>query len=112
MHHQDWTPIVLRNKSNTVSNKNATTEVQKKQQHDSKPKDIDGAQQLVTNDLKQKIILARTSLNLKQDQLAKAINVLPKNIQLCDSGKLSLKEAKQIAIKIEQKYKVHILKRN
>jgi ribosome-binding protein aMBF1 (putative translation factor) len=108
---QDWTTVVLRKNSKDIAKKNAVTVVEKRQSGTSIPKDVDSAQPLVTNDLKQKIIQTRTSLKLKQDQFAKEINELPKNIQLCECGKLTLKEAKQIAIKIERKFKVKLLER-
>jgi len=109
---QDWNTVILRNKSKEISKANSITEVQKRTSENKGPKDVETLQPMITNDLKQKLITLRTSLKLKQDQLAKAINESIKNIQLLECGKLTLKESKQIAIKMERKYNVKILGNN
>jgi hypothetical protein len=103
---QDWNTVILRKNSKEIAKNNQVTEVQKKQSGNNVPKVI-----IVSHELKQKIITTRTTLKVKQDQFAKSINEPFKNIQLVECGKLSLKEAKQIAIKIERKYNVKILER-
>jgi ribosome-binding protein aMBF1 (putative translation factor) len=108
---QDWNTVILRKNSKEIAKNNQVTEVQKKQSGNNVPKDIETPVIMVSHELKQKIITIRTTLKLKQDQLAKSINEPFKNIQLVECGKLSLKEAKQIAIKIERKYNVKILER-
>ena len=106
---QDWTTVVLRNKSAEIKKRNAVTEVQKKYSGNQLPKNIEQPQPLVTTELKQKCINTRTALKLTREKLACGINVKLQDINLLENGKITLKEAKQIAIKIERKYRVKIL---
>ena len=111
---QEWTTVILKNNSKSIQNKNAITEVQKRSVGNQGPKEsnLETPQQMITTDLKQKIINARVALKLNQEKLATAINVKPQDIKILESGKMSLKDAKQIAIKIERKYRVRILENN
>ena len=107
---QDWTTIVLKNKYNTIKKRNAT-EVQKRQDGNRGPSEtkLEEPQVMITTDLKQKIINARTALKLNQEKLATGINAKLQEIKLLESGKMTLKEAKQIALRIERKYHIKLL---
>lgn len=111
---QDWTTVVLRNNSKDIKNRNAITEVHKRQSGNQAPSEekLEAPQQMITHDLKQKIINTRVALKLNQDKLATSINVKPQEIKVLESGKITLKEAKQIALKIERKHRVKILENN
>ena len=110
---QDWNTVVLRNKE--IKNRNTITEVQKRHVGKQIPKEenLETPQQMITHDQKQKIISTRLALKLNQEKLATSINVKPQEIKTLEIGKLTtLKEAKQIAIKIERKFRVKILENN
>ena len=96
---QDWTTVVLKNNRKSIQNRNAITEVQKRSNGNQGPKEsnIEAPQQMVTTNLKQKIINTRGALKLNQEKLATAINVKPQELKLLESGKMSHKDAKQIA---------------
>lgn len=108
---QDWNTVILRNKNAEKKGKNGITEVHKRNVGDQKPSDekLEIPQEMITTDLKQKIIQTRIALKLTQDKLATSINIKPTDIKLLESGKCTLKDAKQICIKIERKYRVKIL---
>tara|TARA_B110000977_G_scaffold74809_1_gene101067 strand:+ start:727 stop:1095 length:369 start_codon:yes stop_codon:yes gene_type:complete len=102
---QNWTTVILRKNSKESAKNNAITEVQQRKSGDAAPRDIEKAQPLITPELKQKIITIRTTiLKMNQEQLANSICEPIKNIRLCENGKLTLKESKQIAIKVERKF--------
>ena len=109
---QDWTTVILKN--NSIKKRNVITEVQKRDTKERGPNEdkLEEPQQMITTDLKQKIINARIALKFNQDKFATSINVKPQEIKLLESGKITLKEAKQIAIKIERKHRVKILDNN
>jgi len=108
---QDWNTVILKNNSKDLKKRNAITEIQKRIQGDQAPKDskLEEPQEMVTTNLKQKIINSRVALKLNQEKLSTAINVKPQEIKLLESGKITMKEAKQIAMKIEHKFRVKIL---
>lgn len=109
---QDWSTVILKNKSAEIKKRNVITEVQKRNTGNSLPKDVEAPQPVVTSDLRQKIINARVALKLNQDKLATSINVKPQDVKMLESGKMTMKDAKQIALKIERKYRVRILENN
>jgi ribosome-binding protein aMBF1 (putative translation factor) len=65
--------------------------------------------QNITNSLKNAIISVRTAKGFNQEQLAMHIQQHPKDIKMLEAGKISMKQAKQIALKIEKVFKVKIL---
>ena len=115
MNHQDWKEIVL-HKRNPKNNEHTKTV---KHYTPNKVKDIDITEgntiKYVSNDLKKKIENVRLSLrnqqdrSISRDEFARNLNVSSKIIQLLETGKLTEKEAKQIALKIEKIYKIKIL---
>ena len=108
---QDWTTVVLKNNSKNMQTRNAITEVQKRHVGNQAPKEekLEEPQQMITHVLKQQLINTRVALKLNQEKMATAINVKPQEIKSLESGKITLKEAKQIALKIERKFRVKIL---
>ena len=116
MNHQDWKPVVLRNPS--IAKKNVPKEVVKRVQHHSlKEVDVDENRvKMVSPQLKR--AFEQTRLNSRDpqtercythDRLAKLIHGDPKIIKQLESGKLSEREAKQVALKVERVLKVKIL---
>ena len=116
MSHQDWKEVIIRN-PNLKSNKQT---VKVKRTHHNDVREVDIAEgktiQYISTDLKNKITTARLNLinpqterSLSRDDFAKKINIPSKTIQLIETGKITEKEAKQIALKIERVYKVKIL---
>ena len=87
------------------------TEVVKRPQHTS-ARDVDAESnpvQRVENSLRSTLLQFRTNKKLGQEQLAKAINQPVKDVKMLEAGKVSQKEAKQIALKIERVFKVKLL---
>ncbi len=116
MDHQDWKPVVLRNP--TAVKKNLPKETVKRVQHTG-VKDVDMDEnriKMVSPQLKRAFEQARLNSRDPQtgrcythDRLAKLINGDPKTIRLMETGKLSEKEAKRVAIKVERALKIKIL---
>ena len=116
MNHQDWREVVLY-KPNSKNIKQ--TDTVKRTQY-NKVKEVDIAEgktiKYVNNNLKKKIETTRLNLRnqqtdkaLSRDDFAKSLNIPSKNITLLETGKISEKDAKQIALKIERIYKIKIL---
>ena len=116
MNHQDWKEVVI-HKPN--SKKNQQTEKVKRTQHNN-IREVDIAEgktiQYISSELKKKIFSVRintisqqTDKPLSRDEFAKKLNIPSKTIQLIETGKITEKEAKQIALKIERIYKIKIL---
>ena len=115
---QDWSTVVLRKSSKELQKKNATTETHLRSKTENLPKPkltADGEivlDQKVSPQLKKLIIQCRTSQQKPQNTqsgFANSINVPCDQINKLENGTLSHKEAKQIALKIERRYKVKIL---
>mgnify|MGYP000521853183 CR=1 FL=1 len=116
MDHQDWKPVVLRNP--TAVKKNLPKETVKRVQHTG-VKDVDMDEnriKMVSPQLKRAFEQARLNSRDPQtgrcythDRLAKLINGDPKVIKQLETGKLSEKEAKQVALKVERALKIKIL---
>lgn len=118
---QDWKEVVLHNPNANKDKKNVITETVKKSTcNKAKEVDIDGKHiVMVSSDLRKKFEQARkncidpqTQKCYTHDTLAKRLSENVKNIKLLESGKLSEKEAKQIALKFERILKVSILAKN
>lgn len=116
MSHQDWTPVVLRNPS--IAKKNVPKKVIKRVQHHGvKEVDMDENRvKMVSPQLKRAFEQARLNSRDPQtgrcythDRLAKLIHGDPKVIKELETGKLSEKEAKQVALKVERALKIKIL---
>ena len=116
MSHQDWKEVVIYKPN---SKKTKQTETVKRTQHNN-VKEVDIAEgktiQFVSTDLKKKLENVRLSIHnpeteksITRDEFAKKINVQSKSIQLLETGKLTEKEAKQIALKAERVFKIKIL---
>ena len=116
MNHQDWKEVVL-HKPNSKK-KQQTEKV--KRTHNINVREVDIAEgktiQYISNALKNKMTSARnntihpqTERPISRDEFARKLNVPVKNIQLIETGKITEKEAKQIALKIERIYKIKIL---
>lgn len=103
MSHQDFTPVIIRGKS-VPATKQQKEIVQRPVNHTSKKlDDIDGPPQveMVTPRFKQDFINARTAAKKTQDQLAREAKNLKdgvKAIKALEAGKLTMKEAVQVAI--------------
>lgn len=119
MHYQDFTVVNVGNKDIAKSNTRARmhTEIVKRSIKTG-ARDVDRESnplQLVTGELRTKIIQARTLYNsgakigLTREELAKKISQPTHDIKLLETGKLQLKDAKQIAIRIERALNVKIL---
>tara|TARA_B100001996_G_C18601689_1_gene570080 strand:- start:337 stop:678 length:342 start_codon:yes stop_codon:yes gene_type:complete len=109
-HYLDPTTVILGRHRNPSTQK--VTQVQSRKTFYQKDKVEDGCDiKYVTSDLKSKFIQARCALQPKQNrqQLASSLSVPVKDIQLIEEGKLTLKEAKQLCIKFERKYKIKLL---
>ena len=116
MDHQDWNPVVLRNP--TAIKRNLPRETVKRINHVG-VKDVDMDEnrvKLVSPQLKWAFEQARLNSRDPQtgrcythDQLAKLINRDPKVIKQLETGKLSEKDSKQVALKVERVLKVKIL---
>ena len=116
MSHQDWTPVVLRNPS--IAKKNVPKETVKRVQHHSvKEVDMDENRvKMVSPQLKRAFEQARLNSRDPQtgrcythDRLAKLIHGDSRVIKQLETGKLSEKEAKQVALKAERALKIKIL---
>ena len=119
MSHQDFRIIDVGNRD--VARQNAKSRIQTElvKRH-SKPgvRDVDPESnplRLVTGALRTKIIQARTLYNggskigLTREELAKKISHPVQHIKQLEAGKMTLREAKQLAIHIERALKVKIL---
>jgi ribosome-binding protein aMBF1 (putative translation factor) len=122
MDGQDWKEVVLR-KQNAASHKRINVVTQTIKKNDNIPMkdvDIDGKQIImVSQELRKKFETARkscidpqTTKFYTRDGLAKRLSVNAKHINELESGKLSEKEAKQIALKFERILKVSLLAKN
>lgn len=108
---QDWTPVTIHGKSKNVINNNkeicsGTKETLKKDTNSQNklPKKIESEDYnvvLVTSKFKQDFINARVAAKKTQDQLAKQAKNLKggvKVIKELEAGKLTMKEAIQVAM--------------
>ena len=68
--------------------------------------------QKITNSLKNDIVSVRTAKGFNQEQLARHIQQPVKDIKNLEAGKIPMKQATQIALKIERVFKVKILTYN
>lgn len=113
---QDWNTVVLRNPK-VAKAKQPTEAVKRVQFKGVKEVDMDGNRvKMVGSQLKRAFEQARLNSRDPQtgrcythDKLAKLINGDPKTIKQFESGKLSEKDAKQIALKVERALKIKIL---
>mgnify|MGYP006883189624 CR=1 FL=1 len=116
MNHQDWKPVMLRN-PNIAKAKQPTEIIKRIQHHGTKDVDMEESRvKMVGSQLKRTFEQARlnsrdpqTGRCYTRDRLAKLIHGDPKTITLLETGKLSEKEAKQIALKVERVLKIKIL---
>ena len=116
MEHQDWKPVIIRN-SNMTRAKRPTETVKRIQPHGTKNVDMnDSRVKMISPQLKRAFEQARLNSRDPQtgrcythDRRAKLINGDPKTIRLVEKGKLSEKEAKQVALKVERALKIKIL---
>jgi ribosome-binding protein aMBF1 (putative translation factor) len=109
MNHQDWDPVVIHNP--TAVKRSLPTETVKRIQHTG-VKDVDMEDNrivMVNSQLRKTCEQARLSTKNTRESLAKLIHGDPNTIKLLETGKLSEKEAKQVALKIERALKVKIL---
>ena len=103
-HFQDWNPVVIRGKSVPVSNPQQKQIVPKPcNQVSKKLDDVDGPPkiEMVSQRFKQDFINARTAKNKSQDQLAKEARNLKGGVKVIkdlEAGKLTMKEAVQVAM--------------
>lgn len=105
MEHQDFKPVVIRGKSPYVPPEKQHRETFQKQTVDRQKNldDIDGPPkvEMVSAKFKQDFINARTAAKKTQDQLAKEARNLKdgvKAIKALEAGKLTMKEAVQVAV--------------
>ena len=119
MSHQDWKEVILRNPKAAKLGSNVQKETVKRFTG-NKQKEVDIAEgkeiKYVSPKLRKAVEQARTSLiDLEtdkcytRDSIAKKINVTPKEIMLLETGKMTEKEAKQIALKMERTFKIKLL---
>lgn len=119
MSHQDWKEIILRNPKAVKSGSNIQKETVKRFS-DNTQKNIDISEgkliKYVSPKLRKAVEQARINLIdvttdkcYTRDSIAKKINVTPKEIMLLETGKITEKEAKQIALKMERTFKIKLL---
>lgn len=119
MSHQDWKEVILRNPKAAKPSSNLQKETVKRSSG-TVQKEVDIAEgkeiKYVSPKLKKAVLDARTNLIdlstdkcYTRDSFAKRINVPVKEIKLLETGKMTEKEAKQIALKIERVFKIKIL---
>ena len=116
MDNQDWKPVILRNPK-VAKAKQPTETVKRVQFKGVKEVDMDENRvTMVSSQLKRAFEQARlnsrdpqTNRCYTHDRLAKLINGDPKVIKQLESGKLSEKDAKQVALKVERALKIKIL---
>lgn len=109
MDHQDWKPVVLRGP--TAVKRNLPTETVKRVQFKG-VKDVDMEDNrvvMVNPQLRKTFEQTRLAGKHTRESLAKLINGDPNTIKQLEMGKLSEKEAKQVAIKVERALRVKIL---
>ena len=112
---QDWNQVILRK---NPQKKNVITETQLRPKNMSLPKVKDSqdgeiaVESKVSPELKKRVIQVRVAQpkpNNTQQCFANSLNIPCDLINKLENGTLSHKEAKQIALKIERRYKVKIL---
>ena len=115
---QEWETVVLRKSSKEIQKKNAITETVNRPKNFNAPKVQDvqygdiHIDSKVSPALRKRVLevrVAQQKPNNTQSGLASSINVPCDQINKLEAGSLSHKEAKQIVLKIERRYKVKIL---
>ena len=103
MNHQDWTPVVLTDRS--AVKKALPKTVERRKTHPLHAIDVDPESNpvvKVSSTLKHGIIQARCAARLTREQLAQRVHVHIRDITDIETGGMSQREAKQIALKIER----------